>query len=63
MLNVKNLTLLISHKKKRKKGGNFDYGCKKKSISARFFLQPNVAFWLDLNQNFVLYRMKVILGR
>ena len=26
-------------------------------------LQPIVAFWLDFNQNFVLYRMKVILGR
>ena len=57
MLKVKNLTHLS--KKKKKKGGNFDHGCKKN----RFFLQPSVAFWLDFNQNFVLYRMNVISGR
>ena len=57
MLKVKNLTPLSP--KKWKKSGNFD---QKKSSSAQFFLQPSVAFWFDLNQNFVLYRIKVILG-
>ena len=33
-----------------------------KSSSARFFLQPSVAFWPDFNQNFVFYRMNVISG-
>ena len=55
MLKVKNLTHLTP--KKLKKGGNFDHGCKK------FFLQPSVTFWLDFNQNFVLYRMNVISRR
>ena len=32
----------------------------KKKIEKR---QPSVAFWLDFNQNFVLYRMNVISGR
>ena len=36
---------------KWKKGGNFNHGCKK---------NPSVVFWLDFNQNFVLFRMKVI---
>ena len=27
------------------------------------FLQPSVAFQLDFNQNLVVYRMQVILGR
>ena len=45
------------------KGGKFDQGCKKKSSSAQFFLQPSVAFKLDFNQNMALYRMQVILGR
>ena len=45
--------------KKMKKGGNFDHGCKKARF---FFLQPSVAFWLDSNQNFVLYQLKVISG-
>ena len=31
--------------------------------SILYFLQPSVALCLDFNQNFVLYRMKVILGR
>ena len=57
MLKVENLTLLS--KKKWKKGGNFDNGCKKN----QFFFQHSVVFWLDFNQNFVLYWMKVILGR
>ena len=63
MLKVKNLTLLSQ--KKWKKGGNFDHGCKKnqKMNWANFILQPSVTFWLDFNQNLVLYRMKVILGR
>ena len=60
MLKVKNLTLL--GKIKMKKGGKFYHGCKTKSSFARFCLQPGVAFWLDFNQNFVLYRMKVISG-
>ena len=61
MLKVNNLTLLSQ--KKWKKGGNFDHGCKKNRALFCFFLQPSVAFWLYFNQNFVLYRMKVILGR
>ena len=61
MLKVKNLTLLSPPK--IKKGGNFDHGCKKIRALLDLFLQPSVAFWLDLNQNVVLYRMKVILGR
>ena len=40
MLKIKNLTLLSL--KKMKKGGNFDHGCN--------FLQPSVAFWLDLTK-------------
>ena len=60
MLKVKNLTLLS---KKMKKGENFDHGCKKNRALIDFILQPSVAFWLDFNQNFVLYRMKVMLGR
>ena len=61
MLKVKNLTHLS--KKKLKKGGNIDHGCKKNRTLLDFFLQPSVAFWLDFNQNFVLYRMNVISGR
>ena len=62
MLKVKNLTLLIKAPKKWKKGGNFYHGWKKNRALLDLFLQPSVAFWLDFNQNFVLYRMKVILG-
>ena len=58
MLKVKNLTLLS--KKKKKKGANFDHGCKKNRALLDFFLQPTVAFWFYFNQNLVLYRMKVI---
>ena len=61
MLEIKNLTLL-SKKKKEKKGGNFDHGCKKIELCP-FFSQHSVAFWLDFNQNLVLYQMKVISGR
>ena len=60
MLNVKNLTLLSP--KKWKKGGKFDHGCKKNRALLDLLLQPSVAFGLDFNQNFVLYRMKIILG-
>ena len=49
-------------KKNEKKAGILKTVAKKWS-SARFILQPSVAFWLDFNQNFVLYRKKVILGR
>ena len=41
-----------------KKGGNLEHGLQKN----RFILQPSVAFYLDFNQNCVLYRMQVILG-
>ena len=64
MLKVKNLTHLTP--KKLKKGGNLDHGCKKNRALLDFldfFLQPSVAFWLDFNQNFVLYRMNVISRR
>ena len=61
MLKVKNLTHLSQ--KKLKKGGNFDHDCKKNRALLDFFLQSSVAFWLDFNQNFVLYRMNVISGR
>ena len=60
VLKVKNLTHLS--KKNGKKGGNFDHGWKKNRALLDFFLQPSVAFWLDFNQNFVLYRMNVISG-
>ena len=53
MLKVKNLTLLS--KKKEKKAGIL-------TMVAKIFFQPSIAFWLDFNQNFVLYRMKIILG-
>ena len=61
MLKVKNLTHLS--KKKIEKRREFWPRLQEKSSSARFFLQPSVAFWLDFNQNFVLYRMNVISGR
>ena len=41
MLKVKHLTVLSQ---KIEKGGNVEQGCKKKSRSARIFLQPSVAF-------------------
>ena len=49
--------------KKRKKRQEFWPRLQKKIELCSFFLQPSVAFWLDFNKNFVLYRMKVILGR
>ena len=60
MLKVKNLTHL-SKKKIEKKAGILTTVARKTS-SARLFLQPSVVFWLDFNQNFVLYRMGVISG-
>ena len=50
MLKIKNLTLLSQ--KNWKKAGILPTVAK-----------PSVAFWLDFNQNLVLYRMKVISGR
>ena len=61
MLKVKNFTHLS--KKKIEKRREFWLRLQEKSSSARFFLHPSVAFWLDFNQNFVLYRMNVISGR
>ena len=61
MLKVENLTHLS--KKKIEKRREFWPRLQEKSSSAWFFLQPSVAFWLDFNQNFVLYRMNVISGR
>ena len=55
MLKVKNLTHLS--KKKIEKRREF------LPQLQEFFLQPSVAFWVDFNQNFVLYRMNVISGR
>ena len=60
MLKVKHLTLF--KQKKWKKAGIFTKVARKSS-SARIFSQPSVAFWLDFDQNLVLYRMQVILGR
>ena len=60
MLKVKNLTHLSKKNEKRR---DFWPRLQEKSSSARFLLQPSVAFWLDFNQNFVLYRMNVISGR
>ena len=61
MLKAKNLTLLSQ--KKWKKAGILTTVAKKIELCSIFFLQPGVAFWFDFNQNFVLYRMKVISGR
>ena len=61
MLKVKNLTLLSPEK--LKKAGILTTVAKKNRALLHLFLQPCVAFWLDFNQTFVLYRMKVILGR
>ena len=55
MLNVKNLTHLSKKNEKRR-----EFWTRLQKI---FFLQPSVAFWLDFNQNLVLYRMNVISGR
>ena len=59
MLKVKNLTHLS--KRKWKKAGILTTVARKIELCS-IFLQPSVAFWLDFNQNFVLYRMNVISG-
>ena len=61
MLKVKILTLLSP--KKMKKRREFWPRLQKNRALLDLFLQPSVAFWLDFNQNLVLYRMKVISGR
>ena len=61
MLKVKSLTRLSQ--KMEKKEGILTTVAKKNRALLDFFLQPSVAFWLDFNQNFVLYRMNVISGR
>ena len=63
MLNVKSLKINPFNPKKIEKRREFWPRLQEKSSSARFFLQPSVAFWLDFNQNFVLYRMNVISRR
>ena len=63
MLNVKSKKFNPFKQKKIEKRREFWPRLQEKSSSARFFLQPSVAFWLDFNQNFVLSRMNVISGR
>ena len=58
MLKVKHLTLF---KQKIKKGGNFYQGYKKRALLV--FLNLVSCFLAFFNQNLVLYRMQVILGR
>ena len=62
MLHVKNETL-FKPKKNEKRREFLPRLQKKIKLSSTFFLQPSVAFQLDINPNFVLYRMQVILGR
>ena len=57
MLKVKHLTLF-----KPKKGATFTKVARKIELCS-IFLQPSVAFLLDFNQNYVFYRMQVILRR
>ena len=60
MLNVKSWKFNpFKPEKKFKKAGILTTVAKKIEVCS-IFLQPSVAFWLDFNQNFVLYRMKVI---
>ena len=61
MLKVKNLTHLTP--KKWQKAGILTTVARKIELCSIFFLQPSVAFWLDFNQNFILYRMNVISRR
>ena len=49
MLKVKNLTLLS--KKKMKKGGNFDHGCKKKSSSALQWILKDADVYFKQSQH------------
>ena len=62
MLKIKDLTLL-SLQKLKKKVGILTTVAKNIELCSIFFLQPIVAFWLDFNQNLVLYWMKVTSGR
>ena len=55
MLKVKNLTHLSNKKIEKRR----EFWPRLQEI----FLQPSVAFWLDFNQHFVLYRMNVNSGR
>ena len=61
MLKVKNLTHLS--KKKLKKGGNFDHGCKKNRALLDFFCNLVSRFGFILTKKNFLYRMNVISGR
>ena len=61
MLNVKHLTLFKP--KNWEKAGNLTKVARKIELCSIFILQPSVAFYLDFNQNLVLYQMQVILGR
>ena len=61
MLNVKNLTLLSQ--KNWKNAGILTTVAKKSRALLDSFLQLSVAFWLNFDQNLVLYGMKVIIGR
>ena len=63
MLNVKSKKINPFKPKKWTKRREIVTTVAKKSSSARFLLQPSVAFWLNLNQNFAFDRMKVISGR
>ena len=54
MLKVKHFTLFKLKKLKKRR----EFLPRLQEI----FLQPNVTFKLDFNQNLVLYRMQVILG-
>ena len=62
MLNVKSYKFNPFKPQKIKKAGILTTVAKKIELCS-ICLQPSVAFWLDFNQNFVLYRMKVIVGR
>ena len=63
MLNVKSWKFNPFKQKKMKKAGILITVAKKIELCSIFFLQPSVAFWLDFNQDFICYRMKVISGR
>ena len=58
MLNVKSKKFNPFKPKKLEKRREFWPRLQKNRALLDLFLQPIVAFWLDLNQNFVLCRMK-----
>ena len=60
MLKVKHSTLFKP--KMWKKAGIYTKVARKIELCS-IILQPSVAFQFDFNQNLVLYRMQVILGR